>query len=73
MEELEARFRARSKEKESLSGLVRIGVPQYSEPAFREAVARAVFPCLVEAGLLETRGQRKGRLPSLRGHLSPDR
>jgi ATP-dependent DNA helicase RecG len=41
MEELLQRFRARNREQEVLVGLMRVGVPDYSEPAFREAVANA--------------------------------
>ncbi|HPO16666.1 MAG TPA: ATP-binding protein [Candidatus Hydrogenedentes bacterium] len=41
MEELESRFRARNKEEEILFGLLRIGIPDYPEAAFREAVANA--------------------------------
>lgn len=43
MEELEARFRARNREQEFMSGLLRIGVPDYPERAFREAVANALI------------------------------
>ena len=42
MEELEARFRARNREREILVGMTRIGVPDYSERAFREGVANAL-------------------------------
>lgn len=41
MEELEARFRARNKEEEISFGLLRIGIPNYPEAAFREAIANA--------------------------------
>lgn len=41
MEEMMARFRARNKEEEVVFGLLRIGVPDYSEAAFREAIANA--------------------------------
>lgn len=43
MEELETRFRARNREKEVMTGLLRIGVPDYSERAFREAAANALI------------------------------
>ena len=43
MEELEARFRARNREQELMAGLLRIGVPDYPERAFREAVANALI------------------------------
>jgi len=43
MEELEARFRARYREQELMAGLLRIGVPDYPERAFREAVANALI------------------------------
>ena len=42
MEELLERFRARYREEELMVGLVRVGVPEYSERAFREAVANAL-------------------------------
>lgn len=42
MEELEARFRARHREQEILVGMSRIGVPDYSQPAFREGIANAL-------------------------------
>lgn len=42
MEELESRFRARNREQELMVGMYRIGVPDYSERAFREAVANAL-------------------------------
>lgn len=43
MEELETRFRARNREEEVMTGLLRIGVPDYSERAFREAAANALI------------------------------
>jgi ATP-dependent DNA helicase RecG len=43
MEEIEARFRARNKEKEILVGMLRVGVPDYSPVAFREGVANALI------------------------------
>lgn len=43
MEELEARFRARNREQELMAGLLRIGVPDYPERAFREAAANALI------------------------------
>lgn len=42
MEELESRFRARNREQELMVGMYRVGVPDYSERAFREAVANAL-------------------------------
>ncbi len=42
MEELLSRFRARNREEELVEGLIRIGIPDYSELAFREAVANAL-------------------------------
>ena len=42
MEELDARFRARNREKEIQTGMVRVGVPDYPERAFREGVANAL-------------------------------
>ncbi len=42
MEELEARFRARRREREVLVGMSRVGVPNYPERAFREGVANAL-------------------------------
>jgi ATP-dependent DNA helicase RecG len=41
MDEIEARFRARSQETELMVGMLRVGVPDYSEIAVREAVANA--------------------------------
>ena len=43
MEEIEARFRARNREKELMLGMQRIGVPDYPAPAFREGVANALI------------------------------
>jgi len=43
MEELESRFRARNREQELMMGLLRIGVPDYPERAFREAIANALI------------------------------
>ena len=43
MEEIEARFRARVREEEIMLGLLRVGVPDYSPLAFREAVANALI------------------------------
>lgn len=43
MEELLGRFRARNREEEISVGLLRIGVPSYSERAFREALANALI------------------------------
>ncbi|MDY7090354.1 MAG: ATP-binding protein, partial [Actinomycetota bacterium] len=42
-EELLARFRARHQEEELQFGLVRVAVSNYSETAFREAVANALI------------------------------
>ncbi|MCS6918368.1 MAG: putative DNA binding domain-containing protein [Fimbriimonadales bacterium] len=42
MEEFEARIRARNREKELMIGKQRIGVPDYSERALREALANAL-------------------------------
>ena len=42
MEEVLQRFRARYQEDEVMMGLFRVGVPEYSERAFREAVANAL-------------------------------
>ena len=41
MDEVLARFRARNREQELMTGLLRIGVPDYSERAFREGLANA--------------------------------
>lgn len=43
MEEFLSRYRARVVEDELMIGLVRIGVPSYPEPAFREGVANALL------------------------------
>lgn len=43
MDEILARFRARNREQELIVGLLRIGVPDYPERAFREAVANALI------------------------------
>ena len=43
MEEIEARIRARNREKELMVGLLRVGVPDYPERAMREAVANALI------------------------------
>jgi ATP-dependent DNA helicase RecG len=43
MEEVLQRFRARYREEEVMVGLLRVGVPEYSERAFREAVANALI------------------------------
>ena len=43
MEEILQRFRARYREEELMMGLLRVGVPEYSERAFREAVANALI------------------------------
>lgn len=43
MEEILRGFRARNREREILVGLLRIGVPDYSERAFREALANALI------------------------------
>ncbi|KPM50206.1 AAA family ATPase [Frankia sp. CcI49] len=42
-EELLTRFRARNSEEEIQFGLLRLGVPAYSETAFREAIANALI------------------------------
>jgi len=41
MEELSTRFRVRNREEELMVGLLRIGVPDYPERAFREGLANA--------------------------------
>jgi ATP-dependent DNA helicase RecG len=43
VEEVLQRFRARYREEEVMVGLLRVGVPDYSERAFREAVANALI------------------------------
>lgn len=43
MEEMLTRFRARNREEEVQVGLLRIGVPDYSERAFREGLANALI------------------------------
>jgi len=43
MEELMGRFRARYREDELMVGMLRIGVPDYPERAFREGVANALI------------------------------
>lgn len=43
MEECEARIRARNREQELMVGLLRVGVPDYSERALREALANALI------------------------------
>lgn len=43
MEEIEARVRARNRERELMVGLLRVGVPDYSERALREALANALI------------------------------
>lgn len=43
MDEVLARFRARYREQEVMVGMVRIGVPDYPERAFREGVANALI------------------------------
>jgi len=43
MDEILARFRARYREEEVMVGMVRIGVPDYPERAFREGVANALI------------------------------
>ncbi|MDP2234594.1 MAG: ATP-binding protein, partial [Actinomycetota bacterium] len=42
-EEIEARIRARNRESEIMVGMLRIGVPDYSERALREALANALI------------------------------
>ena len=42
LEELSARFQARNREREVLVGMTRVGVAEYAERAFREAVANAL-------------------------------
>lgn len=43
MEELLQQFRARYREEDLIVGLLRVGAPEYSERAFREAVANALI------------------------------
>jgi ATP-dependent DNA helicase RecG len=43
MDELLSRFRAQNREEELLVGMLRLGVPDYSPAAFREAVANALI------------------------------
>lgn len=43
MDELLSRFRARNREEELMIGFLRVGVPDYPERAFREAVANALI------------------------------
>jgi ATP-dependent DNA helicase RecG len=43
MDELATRFRARQNEQEIMVGMLRIGVPDYPERAFREGVANALI------------------------------
>lgn len=43
MDEVMTRFRARYREEELMVGLIRVGVPEYSERAFREAIANAII------------------------------
>lgn len=43
MEEIETRFRARHRESEIQVGMLRVGVPDFSPLAFREAVANALI------------------------------
>ncbi len=43
VEELLAQYRARNREQELLVGMLRVGVPDFPEPAFREAVANALI------------------------------
>lgn len=43
MEEIEARVRARNRERELMVGVLRVGVPDYSERALREAVSNALI------------------------------
>ena len=43
MEEIDARIRARNREQELMVGLLRVGVPDYSERALREALANALI------------------------------
>lgn len=43
MDEIETRFRARYREEELMVGFLRVGVPDYPERAFKEAVANALI------------------------------
>jgi len=43
MDEILGRFRARNREEEVMVGMLRIGVPDYPERSFREAIANAVI------------------------------
>ena len=43
VEEMQVRFRAHNREQEILVGMTRIGVPNYSERAFREGLANALI------------------------------
>lgn len=43
MEEIEARVRARNREREIMVGMLRVGVPDYPERAVREAVANTLI------------------------------
>lgn len=43
LEEMETRIRARNREEELMVGLLRVGVPDYSERALREALANALI------------------------------
>jgi len=43
MEEIETRIRVRNREQEIMVGLLRVGVPDYSERALREALANALI------------------------------
>jgi ATP-dependent DNA helicase RecG len=42
-EEIDSRFRARNREDELMVGMLRVGVPDYPERAFREGVANALI------------------------------
>jgi ATP-dependent DNA helicase RecG len=43
MEEMLTRFRARNREEEIMVGMLRVGVPDYSEQSFREGLANALI------------------------------
>ncbi len=43
MDEIESRFRARNQEAELMVGMLRVGVPDYPERAFREATANSLI------------------------------